>query len=277
MREWIAADLRGIFIIWYRDLLRFWRNRSRLLSSLGQPVLFLLVFGTGLSSSLRGAAAGSLGGVPGYVYFLYPGVVAMAVLFTGTFSAMSTVWDREFGFLKEVLVAPVSRRGVAIGKALGGSTQAVLQGCIVLLLGPLIGVGLSPLLVGQMIALMFVLGFAMTSLGIAVASRVQTLEGFGVVVNLFTMPLFFLSGALFPLVGIPGWLAVLTRLDPATYGVDPLRRVVLQAIGVPPAAVAAMGVEVLGHRLGTAEEVSLLLAFALAMLALAAHWFERLE
>jgi len=277
MREWIAADLRGIFIIWYRDVLRFWRNRSRLLSSLGQPVLFLLVFGTGLSSSLRGAAAGSLGGAPGYVYFLYPGVVAMAVLFTGTFSAMSTVWDREFGFLKEVLVAPVSRRGVAIGKALGGSTQAVLQGCIVLLLGPLIGVGLSPLLVGQMIALMFVLGFAMTSLGIAVASRVQTLEGFGVVVNLFTMPLFFLSGALFPLVGIPGWLAVLTRLDPATYGVDPLRRVVLQAIGVPPAAVAAMGVEVLGHRLGTAEEVSLLLAFALAMLALAAHWFERLE
>src|SRR5579883_3178946 len=126
MREWIAADLRGIFIIWYRDVLRFWRNRSRLLSSLGQPVLFLLVFGTGLSTSLRGAA-GSLGGAPGYVYFLYPGVVAMAVLFTGTFSAMSTVWDREFGFLKEVLVAPVSRRGVAIGKALGGSTQAVLQ------------------------------------------------------------------------------------------------------------------------------------------------------
>ncbi|MBX6773290.1 MAG: ABC transporter permease [Chloroflexi bacterium] len=276
MREWIAADLRGIFIIWYRDVLRFWRNRSRLLSSLGQPVLFLLVFGTGLSTSLRGAA-GSLGGAPGYVYFLYPGVVAMAVLFTGTFSAMSTVWDREFGFLKEVLVAPVSRRGVAIGKALGGSTQAVLQGCIVLLLGPLIGVGLSPLLVVQMIALMFVLGFAMTSLGIAVASRVQTLEGFGVVVNLFTMPLFFLSGALFPLVGIPAWLAVLTRLDPATYGVDPLRRVVLQAIGVPPAAVAALGVEVLGHRLDTAEEVILLLAFALAMLALAAHWFERLE
>jgi ABC-2 type transport system permease protein len=271
------TDLRGIYIIWYRDVLRFWRNRPRLFSSLGQPVLFLVVFGTGLSASFRGAAAGNFGGARSYVDFLYPGVVAMAVLFTSIFSAMSTVWDREFGVLKEVLVAPVSRRGVAIGKALGGSTQAVFQGSIVLLLGPFVGVTLTPLLVLQMIVLMFVLAFAMSSLGIAIASRIQTLEGFGVVVNLLAMPLFFLSGALFPLVGIPAWLSVLTRLDPATYGVDPLRRVVLLTAGASPSAVATIEVDVFGHRLSTVEEIIILVVFALLMLTLAARWFETLE
>jgi ABC-2 type transport system permease protein len=124
---------------------------------------------------------------------------------------------------------------------------------------------------------MFVLAFAMSSLGIAVAARVQTLEGFGVVVNLLTMPLFFLSGALFPLVGIPSWLSVSTRLDPATYGVDPLRRVVLLTTGASPSAVATLGVDVFGHHLSTAEEVIILFAFALDMLTLAARWFEKLE
>jgi ABC-2 type transport system permease protein len=277
MMPWLRANARGIYTIWYRDVLRFWRDRSRIIASLGQPVLFLLIFGNALGTLVGTAARGSFGGAASYVLFLYPGVVSMAVLFTGVFSAMSIVWDREFGFLREVLVAPVSRNAVAIGKALGGSTQAVFQGCIVLLLAPLAGVTLTPLLVAQMLLLMFVLAFAMTSLGIVVASRMRTMEGFGVVVNLLMMPLFFLSGALFPLQGIPQWLKVLTRLDPATYGVDPLRRIVLLSTGASPTAVAAIGVDVFGHVLGTAEEVLILAIFALTMVAIGAHRFGTLE
>lgn len=277
MMPWLRADARGIYTIWYRDVIRFWRDRSRIVASLGQPVLFLLIFGTALGSLVGTAARGSFGGAVSYVLFLYPGVVAMAVLFTGVFSAMSIVWDREFGFLKEVLVAPVSRNAVVIGKALGGSTQAVFQGSIVLLLAPLAGVTLTPLLVIQMLLLMSVLAFAMTGLGIVVASRMRTMEGFGVVVNLLMMPLFFLSGALFPLQGIPQWLKVLTRLDPATYGVDPLRRVVLLSSGASPAAVAAIGVDIFGHVLGTLEEVLILASFALAMVAIGARRFGTLE
>jgi len=271
------ADLRGVYIIWYRDVLRFWRNRSRFLSSLGQPVLFLLVFGTGLSAAFRGASGGNFGGAESYADFLYPGIVGMAVLFTSVFSAMSTVWDREFGFLREVLVAPVSRWSVAVGKVLGGSTQAVFQGCIVLLLAPLVGLPLSVPLILQMLVLMFVLAFAMTSLGIAVASRIKTLEGFGVVVNLLVMPLFFLSGALFPLSAIPAWLTVLTRLDPATYGVDALRRVVLLSTGSSPQEVATISVTLFGHVLTIWQDLLILVAFALVMLLLAAHWFEKLQ
>ncbi len=277
MRSWLQANARGIYTIWYRDVIRFWRDRSRILASLGQPVLFLLIFGNALGTLVGTAARGSFGGAGSYVLFLYPGVVSMAVLFTGVFSAMSIVWDREFGFLREVLVAPVSRQAVAIGKALGGSTQAVFQGSIVLLLAPLAGVTLTPLLVAQMLLLMFVLAFAMTSLGIVVASRMRTMEGFGVVVNLLMMPLFFLSGALFPLQGIPQWLKVLTRLDPATYGVDPLRRIVLLSTGASPTAVTAIGVDIFGHVLGTVEEVLILAIFALTMVVVGAHRFGTLD
>lgn len=276
MNRRFRAELRGVYIIWYRDVIRFWRNRPRIFSSLAQPVLFLLVFGNGLATAFGGAAHGAFAGAGSYILFLFPGVVAMAILFTGIFSAMSTVWDREFGFLREVLVAPVSRNAVAVGKALGGSTQAVFQGCIVLLLAPFAGVTLTPLLILEMLPLMFLLAFAMTSLGIVVASRLKTMEGFGVVVNFLVMPLFFLSGALFPLEGIPQWLAVLTRLDPATYGVAPLRRVVLSAVG-SPAAVTATQITIFGYPLGTPAEVVILTAFALVMVTLAAHFFGTIE
>src|SRR5207248_1399882 len=144
-----AADngtLRAIYIIWYRDVLRYSRDRLLLLASLAQPLLFLLIFGTGLSSSLRGIGGG-LAGAPSvnYVQFIYPGIIGMAVLFTSIFSAMSIVWDREFGFLKEVLVAPIDRSAIAIGKALGGSTQAMVQGILLLVLAPIVGVTLTPL------------------------------------------------------------------------------------------------------------------------------------
>jgi ABC-2 type transport system permease protein len=269
MNNRFRADLRGIYIIWYRDVLRFWRDRARVVSALGQPLLYLLIFGTGLRSAMGGGAASGLG--TDYVAFLFPGVIAMSVLFTSVFSAMSIVWDREFGFLKEVLVAPVSRWAVGVGKALGGATQAVLQGTIVLLLAPVAGIPLTPLLIVQILPLMALLAFALTSLGIVIASRMKSMEGFQVVMNFLVMPMFFLSGALFPLRDVPGWLAVLTHIDPVAYGVDPLRRVVLTALNVP--VEAAAGIEILGYQLSLMQEVGIMAGFAVLMLIPAVRSF----
>src|SRR5947208_2852988 len=215
-----AASLRAIYIIWYRDILRYWRDRWRLVASLAQPLLFLVVFGSGLSSSL-GGAFGRGSGIS-YIQFMYPGIIGMSVLFTAMFGAMSIVWDREFGFLKEVLVAPISRAAVAVGKTLGGATQASIQGVIMLALAPVVGVRLTVVNVLELIPMIFVLAFALSAVGVALGARMRSLQGFQMVMNFLMMPLFFLSGALFPLsANLPAWMTVLTRLDPAAYGVDP--------------------------------------------------------
>jgi ABC-2 type transport system permease protein len=215
------GDLWAIYILWLRDLKRYWYDKARIFASLGQPVLFLFVLGTALSPSFAGP-----GGLK-FSEFIFPGIISMTVLFTSVFSAMSIVWDREFGFLKEVLVAPVSRWAIVVGKALGGSTVAVLQGCLMLLLAPLVDVRLSFLIVLQSVVVMFLIAFMITGLGIMIAARMKEMEGFQMVVNFLIMPIFFLSGALFPLDRLPPWLTLLTRLDPLTYGVDLLRRVML--------------------------------------------------
>src|SRR6266487_2505885 len=188
--------IAAVLVIWYRDLLRFSRDRARLLVSLAQPLLYLLVFGVGLSASL----GGGLSLPPGvtYLQYLYPGVLGVAVLFSAMFSAMSVVWDREFGFLREILVAPIKRSAVAVGKALGGATQAMVQGVLLLV-------------------------FALTSLGVALASRMQSMQAFQTVMTFLVMPMFLLSGALFPLNNLPGWMTVLTRFDPVAYGMAPIR------------------------------------------------------
>ena len=270
------ATLRAIYIIWYRDVLRYSRDRLRLLASLAQPLLFLLIFGTGLSSSLRGIGGG-LGGAPSinYVQFIYPGIIGMAVLFTSIFSAMSIVWDREFGFLKEVLVAPIDRSAIAIGKALGGSTQAMVQGILLLVLAPIVGVTLTPLAVIELIPLIFVLAFALTTLGVVLAAGIKSMQGFQAVINFLMMPIFFLSGALFPLGNLPWWMTGLTRIDPAAYGIDPLRRVILGASGVPAAVTDRLGLTVGGQTLPLMAEVALVLAFGVVMLGIAIWNFRR--
>lgn len=272
-----GASLRAVYIIWYRDVLRYYRDRWRLLTSLAQPVLFLLVFGTGLSSSLRGATAGFGGHIAGglqYQQFIYPGIIGMAVLFTSIFGAMSIVWDREFGFLKEVLVAPINRAAVAVGKTLGGATQAMLQGLILLVLAPLVGVTLTWQGVLELIPLIFVYAFALSALGVAIGARMRSMQGFQVVMNFLMMPIFFLAGALFPLQGLPAWMMVLTRLDPATYGVDPLRRTVLGAAGVPSHVLDGLGVTLFGSTLAIWTEEALLLVFGFVMLAFAIRSFQ---
>ena len=269
------ATFRAIYIIWYRDILRYWRDRWRLVASLAQPLLFLVVFGSGLSSSLGGASAfGGKGGLS-YIQFMYPGIIGMAILFTAIFGAMSIVWDREFGFLKEVLVAPIDRSAVAIGKALGGTTQAMIQGLILLVLAPFVGVKLSVATVLAMIPLAAVLAFGLSAFGVALASTMKSLQGFQVVMNFLMMPMFFLSGALFPLNNLPGWMTVLTRLDPASYGIDPLRRVVLSGSGLPSAAIDRLGLTINGNVLPIPLEAGMMLAFGAVMLAIAVVSFQR--
>ncbi len=223
------GELWAIYILWLRDLKRYWYDKPRIVASLGQPLLFLFVLGTALSPAFKGPAGIN------FSEFIFPGIISMTVLFTSIFSAISIVWDREFGFLKEVLVAPVSRWAIVIGKAFGGSTVAVIQGCIMLLLAPLVGVKLSAAIVLQSVLVMFLIAFAITGLGIVIAARMKEMEGFQMVVNFVIMPIFFLSGALFPLDRLPEWLTVLTRIDPLTYGVDLLRGVMIGVNTFPPA------------------------------------------
>jgi ABC-2 type transport system permease protein len=225
--EDLMQDIGAIFILWLRDLKRYWYDKPRIVASLGQPLLFLFVLGSALSPSFNGPKGVN------FTEFIFPGIIAMTLLFTSVFSAMSIVWDREFGFLKEVMVAPISRWAIAIGKAFGGATVALFQGIIMLSLSLLIGVKLSFFSIFCSIVIMFLIAFAMTSLGIMIAARMKEMEGFQVVVNFLIMPIFFLSGALFPFDHLPRWLALLTRIDPLTYGVDLLRGVMLNVHSFP--------------------------------------------
>jgi ABC-2 type transport system permease protein len=274
----LAAPLRGvrggllgaIYIVWWRDMLRYWRDRARVVASLAQPLLYLVIFGTGLASSLGGGFAGAAG--ISYTQFIFPGVMSMAVLFTAIFGAMSIVWDREFGFMRELLVAPIDRSAIAIGKTLGGATQAMIQGLILLVLAPFVGVTLTPVAVVELIVFVFVLAFGLSSLGVALAARMRSMQGFQMVMNFLMMPMFFLSGALFPLTGLPGWMTVLTRLDPAAYGIDPIRRTLLGATGFPA---ERFGITIFDITLDVWTETAAVLLFGAAMLAFAVLSFRR--
>lgn len=219
----LARNLFTVLMIWRREMTRLYRSRARIITGLAQPILFLFVLGVGLGPIIGRR------GLPGASYqeFLFPGVLAMSVLFTAMFSAISIVWDREFGFLREMLVAPVSRSSIVLGKALGGGSQATAQGSLLLLAAPVVGVELSLLEAVEMLGLLLLLAFAVVAFGIVVASRMQRIESFQVVMGLVVNPMLFLSGALFPLRDLPDWLNVLTKLNPLTYGVDPVRRVLL--------------------------------------------------
>jgi ABC-2 type transport system permease protein len=265
--------LGAIYIVWWRDIIRYWRDRARVAASLAQPLLYLVIFGTGLASSLGGGFGASAGAAGvSYTTFIFPGVISMSVLFTSIFGAMSIVWDREFGFMRELLVAPIDRAAIAVGKTLGGATQAMIQGLILLVLAPFVGVTLSPTVVLEVVVLAFVLAFGLSAMGVALASYMRTMQGFQVVMNFLMMPMFFLSGALFPLVGLPGWMTVLTRLNPASYGIDPIRRVLLGSSGFP---VERFAINVFDQTLPVPVESAIVLAFGLVMLAVAVRAFQR--
>lgn len=221
----LTSDLRAIKVVWHREILRFMKDRARLIAGLIQPVLYLFVMGTGLSAMVPMTS-----GVP-FRTFLFPGVLCMTVLFTCFFSAGSLVWDRELGFMREMMVAPVRRSSILIGKCLGGMTVGTFQGMVMVGIGAIGGVPMSATLVGTVFLELLVITFAITAFGVALATRIRSIQAFMAIMQMVLLPMFFASGALYPLNGLPMWLEVLTRFDPLTYAVAPLRHAVLSASG----------------------------------------------
>jgi ABC-2 type transport system permease protein len=270
----LARDLRAVRVVWTREMIRFVHDRMRIVTSLIQPVLYLFVLGSGLSS-LTGV--GSSGNVS-LRTFMFPGVLGLSVLFTAMFSAASIVWDREFGFLREMLVAPVSRSAIVIGKCLGGATVAAFQGAILIVLAGANGVPYAPDLILELIGLLIVLAFAMTAFGVLMAARIRSIQSFMGLTQLFLMPMFFLSGALYPLSNLPTWLVALTRINPLTYAVDPLRRAVFAHVDAGPlAARFGGGVTWFGWTVPVALEVTVVMAMGLLMLGGAVAQFRRAD
>ncbi len=207
-----------VYILWLRQVKRYFRSKSRIVGALGQPLLFLLALGYGFGPVFKRAGQGN------YLEFLVPGIIAMTILFSSMFNGIDVIWDKQFGFLKETLVAPVSRFNIMLGRTLGGSTIAVFQGLIVLVLSFAIGFRIDTL-IGIPIALVFMVLTAVlfTALGTAIASVLEDMQGFQLIMNFLIQPLFFLSGALFPLQGLPKALEFVTRINPLSYGVDAMR------------------------------------------------------
>ena len=270
----VRGELRAIKIVWQRELIRFSKDRLRIVTALVQPILFLFVLGTGLSHL---ASAGTHG--VDLRTFVYPGVLCMAVLFTAMFSAASLVWDREFGFLREMMVAPVRRSSLVLGKCLGGATVASIQGVIVIALAGLVGVPYAATLLLAVFGLQLVLAFAITAFGVMVAARIKQIQSFMAVTQMVMMPMYFLSGAIFPVSGLPAWLTVLNRLDPMTYAVDPMRRVVFSHLHISAGARRALdpGVTWWGWHVASLVEVAVVAAIGLICLGVAVIEFSGRE
>jgi ABC-2 type transport system permease protein len=213
----ISDHLGKLYAIWLREFKVFLREKSRLVASVFTPLLWLFVIGSGIGSTA--SVAPDLD----YQTFIFPGIVSMSIIFTSVFYGSYIIWDRKFDFLKSVMVAPVSRGTVFVGKTLGGMTNSLIQALILLAIGAAIGIPLNAVSILQVVSVILLLSFGLTSLGLALGSYMYSLEGFQMIVSFVVFPLFFLSGALFPLDGLPSWLSVLTAIDPATYGVSAMR------------------------------------------------------
>jgi len=220
----LKKELIGVYIIWLRDIKRYFRDKPRIIGSFAQPILFLFVLGTGIASSFSVFGGGGGGD---FLNFMFPGIVGMTVLFTSFFSAMSIVWDREFGFLREVLVAPISRASIVAGKILGGSTIAMIQGAIILLFAPLLKIPITFTVFFKVMGIMFLVAMTIATLGIVLASKIKSMQAFQVITNFLLMPMFFLSGALFPLNNTVEWMNVVSKINPLSYGIDAMRTVIL--------------------------------------------------
>lgn len=210
--------MTAIYILWLRQIKKYFRSRARIIGSLGQPLLFLLAFGFGFGPIFAQAGQGN------YIDFLAPGIIGMGIIFSAMFAGIEIIWDRQFGFLKETLVAPVSRWNIALGRTLGGATIAVFQGVFVFILSLLVGfTPVSWIMLIPLILVMFLIAVLFTALGTAIATNMRDMQAFPIIMNFIMMPLFFLSGSLFPLDGLPKGLAAVIKLNPLSYGMDALR------------------------------------------------------
>jgi ABC-2 type transport system permease protein len=222
------SETRALYTLWLREIKRFLRDRVRIIISFVQPLLWLVVFAAGFGARLL------IPGI-GYQQYLFPGIIGQTLLFTAMFMGISVIWDREFGFMKEILVSPVSRFTIFMGKMLGDSTAAMLQGVIVFVFGFILGIPFNPFTLAAALPVMLLLTFGLVSVGLILASFMGSLENFGAIQTFINLPLFFLSGALFPITGsgTPQWLQFASAFDPLTYGVDALRTVILGSVWTP--------------------------------------------
>jgi ABC-2 type transport system permease protein len=270
--------LTVIYTIWLRECTIFTREKVRVIAGIGQPLIYLAVLGNGLGAGARLTAAGHID----YIKYMYPGVIGMSILFTSIFSALSIIWDREFGFLKEVLVAPVPRWGVAIGKSLGGATVSMVQAIILILIAPIMGISLTVMMVLKLVMLAFLMSFAVTSLGVVIASRMQSMQSFQMVMNFMIMPLYFLSGAMFPMTSAPMWMKAMMTFDPLVYGVDAIRNVVFSDTMITGANGARESLAVVAHNAGLLRwslsyDVTLMTLTAVVLTAAGAWSFSKTQ
>ena len=255
--------VRGTWVVAYRELLRFVNERSRIISSLAFPLMFLVIFGAGF-----GQIIGSLAPGVDFIAFMYPGIVAQTVLTSSLFAGVSVVWDREFGFLREILVAPIGRTGIVLGKAIGATITGLLQVLLMLILAPFLGVELRLDIVLELIPIVIILALGLSGLGILIASFMTSQQGFQLVIQLLIFPLIFLAGVFFPVDNVPDWLAVISKVNPLTYGVDAIRQVLL---GTLP----GIGVTIGDHRVTLFEEVAIISGLGVMLLGSAVVVFNR--
>lgn len=247
--------MNTIYIMWLREVKKFIRSRSRILGALGQPIFYLVALGYGLGSVFQAAGQGN------YVEFLVPGIIGMSIIFSAIFNGMSIIWDRQFGFLKETLVAPVSRLSIMFGRTLGGATVATAQGLIVLVLTLFLGFHLSSwTLLIPAVLVMFLVATLFSSLGVMVASLLSDMQGFQLIMNFLVMPMFFLSGSLFPLNNVPMLLGLVASVDPLSYGVDAMRAVLINVT-----------------HFGLALDLTVLLIITALFLGLGSYFFSKIE
>jgi ABC-2 type transport system permease protein len=269
----MSSTVRGIWVIAYRELLRFARERTRIASSLLMPIIFMIVFSEGLKRQIGSLAVGV-----DFVKFMYPGIVAMSVSINAIFSGLSVVWDREIGFLKEVLVSPLSRSGVVLGKALGAAVIALFQSLVMLALAPFFGVPVTLEIVLKLIPIVFVLSLSLAGFGLLIGSRMRSQQSFQLLVQMVVFPLTFLAGVFFPVNDVPRWMEIVSKLNPLTYGVDAIRRIFL-ADDVPRLPLglshSIIGVTVFGHTTTTLEDVALVGILGAALLIGAIFSFNR--
>lgn len=275
--------MEAIFSIWQRDVVKSLRDKASLIGSLSLPILLLVIVGSGMSGAIKSMITGA--GITGpmtefdFIKFMFPGIVAMTIFSTAVISALTVVQDREFGYLREMLVSPVPRTSVVIGKVLGGSTTAVIQGLIILVLSPLIGISLNLTMILKLIPAMLVLAFTVSALSLFVATFVKTSQGFHTALTMLILPMLFLSGSLFPLTGSPKWMLFLVKINPVTYGVDMFKKILLETEKLPAVLQEVMGLnlEVFGYNFTLGADFLVVLAIGIILILLATKRFNKTE
>jgi ABC-2 type transport system permease protein len=264
----MSETYRGLWVVAYRDILGFVSDRFRIGASLTFPLLFLAIFGAGFSNVI-----GQMAGGIDIVQFMYPGIIAQVVLTTSLFAGVSIVTDREVGFLREILVAPLSRTGIVLGKAAGAAVVALLQVLVLLVIAPIVNVSLDAKTVLLLVPTVVVLSLVLSGLGILIGSFARSQQGFQLLMQMLVFPMIFLAGVFFPVDSVPLWMEVASKINPVTYGVDAIRQIIL---GSGPAG-AGLGVTVLGHTMSLVEEVALVGALGIVLMAAAIWAFARQE